>query len=58
MSPTYRNNSGCGKREAHDNWSMAKPEKAASVTRTTLRTTGAVPADFWQGTSSVCNCVT
>ena len=30
-------NSGCGKRDAHKNWSMAKAEKAASVTGTTLR---------------------
>ena len=39
--------SGCGKREAHINWSMVIPEKAAAfVTGITLsRTTGPVPAD-------------
>ena len=36
--------SGCGKREAEINWSMVIPEKAP-VTRTTLRTTGPMPAD-------------
>ena len=36
-------NSGCGKREAHINWSMVKPEKPSPVTRTTLRTSGHVP---------------
>ena len=30
---------------AHINWSMVKPEKAAPVTGTTLKTTGTVPAD-------------
>ena len=30
----------CGKREAHINWSMVIPKKAAPVTGTTLRTTG------------------
>ena len=29
---------GDGKREAHINWSMVIPEKAATVTGTTLRT--------------------
>ena len=38
-------NSGRGKREAHNSWSMVKPEKTAPVTGTTLRTTGPVPAD-------------
>ena len=42
------NSSGCGKREAHINWSMVIPEKAAPVTRTTLRTAGPVPVDFRQ----------
>ena len=41
--------SGCGEREeALKNWSKAIPEKAAPVTRTTLRTTGPVPADSRQ----------
>ena len=31
-------------REAHINWSMVIPDKAAPVTGTTLRTTGPVPA--------------
>ena len=31
-------NSGCGKREAHINWSMATCKMAAPVTGTTLRT--------------------
>ena len=34
-----------GKREAHKKWSSVIPKKAAPVTRTTLRTTGPVPAD-------------
>ena len=46
MSTVY--NSGCGKREAHKNWSMVVPEKAAPVTGTTLRSTGRVPADSRQ----------
>ena len=29
-------NSGCGKREAHNNRSMVKPEKAATIAPTTL----------------------
>ena len=33
-------NSGCGKRDAHNNWSMMKSENAAPVTGTTVRTTG------------------
>ena len=38
---------GCGKRGAHINWfePMRLSEKAAPVTRATLRTTGLVPAD-------------
>ena len=44
---------GCGKREAHKKGSMVTPEKAASVTGSTLRTTGLVPADFRQGRPSV-----
>ena len=32
--------SGCGKRKAHINWSMVKPEKAAPITRSTLE-------DYW-----------
>ena len=40
-------NSGCGKRETHINWFMGDA-KAASVTRTTLRVTGPVPADSRQ----------
>ena len=39
--------SGCGKREAHINWSMVM-QKAAPVAGTTLRTTGPVPADSRQ----------
>ena len=41
---------GVGKEETHINWSMARPEKAASVTGTTLKTnnTGSVPADSQQ----------
>ena len=35
-------------REANISWSMVKPEKAAPVTQTTLRTTGPVPADSRQ----------
>ena len=38
------NNSGCGKREAHINWPMVIPERAAHVASTTLRTTGPAPA--------------
>ena len=42
-------NSGCGKREAHMNWSMVRPAKAAApVAGTTLRTVGLVPADSRQ----------
>ena len=38
--------SGCGKREAHKNWSLVmKPEKAEPVSATALRTTGPVPAN-------------
>ena len=37
--------SGCGKREAHQNWSMMITEKSAPVTGATLRTTGPVLAD-------------
>ena len=40
--------SGCGKSEAHINWSMVTCKMAAPVTGTTLRTTGPVPADSWQ----------
>ena len=36
--------SGCEKREAHNKWSMVKPEKAAPVTGTTLRTTVPAPS--------------
>ena len=44
-----RTNSGGGeKRNAHNNWCKVKPEKAAPVTETTLRTTGPVPADSRQ----------
>ena len=50
--------SGSGKREAHKNWSLVKPEKAAPVTGTTLRTTDPVPTDSRQGTPSVRNRVT
>ena len=32
--------SGCGKREAHDNCSIVKTEKATPVTETALKTTG------------------
>ena len=38
-------NGGSGKREAHKNWSLVKPEKATPVTGTTLRTTGPVSTD-------------
>ena len=41
-------NSGCGKGEAHINWSMVTCKMAAPVTGTTLRTTGPVPADSRQ----------
>ena len=40
--------SGCGKREAHINWSMVTCKMAAPVTGTTLRTTGPVPAESRQ----------
>ena len=40
--------SGCGKREAGIDRSIVKPEKAAPVTDTTLRTTDLVPADSRQ----------
>ena len=46
--PLLRNTSGCGKRKAHKNWFMVIREKAAPVTRTTLRTTGPVPVDSRQ----------
>ena len=39
-------NSGCREREAHINWSVLSPKKAAPVAGTTLRTTGPVPVDF------------
>ena len=35
-----------GKREAHKNWSVLMPEKAAPVTRTTLSTTGSVSSNL------------
>ena len=41
-------NRGCGKKEAHTNWSMVIPEKKAPVTAITLRTTDPVPADSRQ----------
>ena len=41
-------NSGCGKREAHINWSMVTCKMAAPVTGTALRTTGPVPEDSRQ----------
>ena len=41
-------NGVCGKLEAHINWSIVKPEKAASFTETTLRATGFVLADSRQ----------
>ena len=44
----YCINSGCGKTEARINWSVATPEKAAPVTRTTFRTIGPAPADSRQ----------
>ena len=34
--------SGCEIREAHVNWDMVKPEKAATLTGTALRTIAAV----------------
>ena len=43
-----RTNSGCGKREAHIDWSVVITETAAPVTGHTLRTTGPVPADSRQ----------
>ena len=43
MSTTYQQ--WVWEREAHINWSMVKPEKAALVTGSILRTTGPVPAD-------------
>ena len=46
-SPLHTN-SGCGKRQAHINWSMVTCKMAAPVTGTTLRTTGPVPADSRQ----------
>ena len=46
-------NSWRGKREAHINWSVVKSEKAARVTRTTLRTTGPVPADSRQTENAI-----
>ena len=51
-------NSGCGKREAHTNRSMVKPEKAAPVTGTTLRTTGPVPAQSRYICLHVCMVIT
>ena len=57
MSIKYTNRRS-GKKEAHRNWSMVTPEKAASVTRPTLRFTGPVPADSRQGTPSARNCAT
>ena len=47
MSTTYPS-SWCGKREAYKKCFVVTPEKAASVTGTTLRTTGPVPADSRQ----------
>ena len=44
-------NSGCGKREAHINWTMVTCKIAAPFTGTTLRTTGPVPADPWAGSA-------
>ena len=41
-------NSGCGKREAHENRSMVIPEKGAPVPRTTLSITDPLPADSRQ----------
>ena len=46
--PLHTNDTGCGKIEAHKNWSMVKPEKVAPVTGITLRTTGPVAANSWQ----------
>ena len=43
--PLEHTNSGCGKREARNNWSVVVPEKATSVTGTTVSTTGTVPAE-------------
>ena len=40
--------SGCGKREAHIDWSMVIPVRAASVSGTTSNTTGPVPGDSRQ----------
>ena len=37
---------GKEKRKAHKNWSMGVPEKAAPVTRATLRTTSSVVEDI------------
>ena len=42
------NTSGCEKIQAHMNWYVEKPGKAAAVTGTTLRTTRPVPADSRQ----------
>ena len=45
--PLHTSSGECGNREAQNIWPMVKPEKAAPVvTRTTLRTTGPVPANF------------
>ena len=53
-------NSGCEKRETKKNCSTVTPEKAAPVTRTTLRITGPAPVASRQGTPPVPvrNCVT
>ena len=40
--------SECGKREAHIDWSMVIPVKAASVSGNTSKTTGPVPGDSRQ----------
>ena len=48
---------GVGK-ERRFNWSIVTCKMAAPVTRTTLKTTGPVPADSRQWTPSVRNCVT
>ena len=44
----YCANSGCGKREVHENLSLVKPEKAAPITGATLTTTSSVPVDSRQ----------
>ena len=41
-----------------NSWSTVMTEKAALVTRTTLRTSGHAPADSRQGAPSIRNCVT